>query len=1146
MLALLLLAATLTMAQSPQNRTTNTIVADVLAQMPAEKQSTYNQLMADLFSTGDAGVRQLIDQMNAPGKGSNASVEYAISGLVHYVSGLNNEQERLKLSKSFIRAFDDIEEEQTRIFVIRQLQMIGDDEAIEVLASQLSFEPFSEASAMALATIGSEKAGQVLKNALLRKMGTSKTQKNIIIALGEMRANGVESLLLDQIGMGDVDMQKATLYTLSEVGSVGSIVKMKAAAEKVNYSTEKTAATEAYIHLIQRLVDENGTNKAAVKAAEDLLKKATKANQPEIRIAALGVLMKADQDASKRFKLLQTALKDKDKEYRNSALKNFSSFADASSYIDIIKSTQKASADVRLDVLSWLGCEAEIAQKKTVLQKLEIKFDRTLVQELTNILQNDKSSAVKQATARTMVAIGNKEFVPVLAGLLKSADKEIVNLAELSLATFSADITPDVAKIIPTASEQGKVAAIGLLAKRRADAYINSAYELIKSGSTDVKAAAYTSLAELATEKDFVTLSGMLESADKDAVKPLQNAVIRSIARTDASKRTDLAIRRFMQTQEPKRMLFYPVLASTKDKQALDIITKGFNEGAKANKEAAFEALLLWEGFEVADILYTIATDPAQSAYSERALEAYVRIVSSPALSAENRLIYLRKAMDAAKTVGLKKRIMNNIRHTGTFTALIYSGNFLNDRDVQQEAAQSVMNIALNHPEYSGPVVTDLLNKVIDILDNPDADYQKQGIRKHLNEIPQTGYVSMFNGKDLTGWKGLVQNPIARSKMSASKLAAAQKKADEQMHKDWQVENGLLLFDGTGYDNLCSEKEYGDFEMYVDWMLDPAGPEADAGLYLRGTPQVQIWDTSRVDVGAQVGSGGLYNNQVHESKPLKVADNKLGEWNTFYIKMVGDRVTVYLNGELVTDQVVLENYWDRKQPIPAIEQIELQAHGSKVYYRDIYIKELPRIEPYTLSKEEEKEGFRLLFDGTNMHEWTGDLKAYGMEDGCISVTPGKAFGGNLYTKDEFADFVFRFEFQLTPGANNGVGIRTPMEGDAAYVGMEVQILDDRHPIYKNITPLQVHGSVYGIIGAERDALKPVGEWNTEEIYAKGNHIRVTVNGRVILDGDIKEATKNGTADGKEHPGLFNKKGHIGFLGHGSPLKFRNIRVKELK
>ena len=145
---------------------------------------------------------------------------------------------------------------------------------------------------------------------------------------------------------------------------------------------------------------------------------------------------------------------------------------------------------------------------------------------------------------------------------------------------------------------------------------------------------------------------------------------------------------------------------------------------------------------------------------------------------------------------------------------------------------------------------------------------------------------------------------------------------------------------GSGYDNICTQEQYGDFEMLVDWRLDPNGKEPDAGIYLRGTPQVQIWDIARVNVGAQVGSGGLYNNQKNKSIPNCVADNKLGEWNTFYIKMVGDRVTVDLNGERVVNSVILENYWDRSQPIFPVEQLELQAHGSKVYYRDIYVKRL--------------------------------------------------------------------------------------------------------------------------------------------------------------------------------------------------------------
>ena len=153
--------------------------------------------------------------------------------------------------------------------------------------------------------------------------------------------------------------------------------------------------------------------------------------------------------------------------------------------------------------------------------------------------------------------------------------------------------------------------------------------------------------------------------------------------------------------------------------------------------------------------------------------------------------------------------------------------------------------------------------------------------------------------------------------------------------------------------------------------------------------------------------------------------------------------------------------------------------------------------------------------------------------------------GNLYTKKEYSDFDFRFEFKLTPGANNGVGIRTPLTGDAAYAGMEIQILDNTADIYKNLEKYQYHGSVYGVIPAKRGFLKPVGEWNSEEIIARGDRIQVILNGHKIVDGDIREASKNGTMDKRPHPGLLNKKGYIGFLGHGSVVYFRNIRIKEL-
>jgi len=203
--------------------------------------------------------------------------------------------------------------------------------------------------------------------------------------------------------------------------------------------------------------------------------------------------------------------------------------------------------------------------------------------------------------------------------------------------------------------------------------------------------------------------------------------------------------------------------------------------------------------------------------------------------------------------------------------------------------------------------------------------------KQELNAPPE-GFTALFNGEDLSGWKGLVANPVKRAKMSPEELAEAQAKADERMRAHWKVEDGALVFDGKG-DSLCTAKDYADFEFLVDWKIKPKG---DSGIYLRGSPQVQIWDTA----DHPEGSGGLYNNQKNPSKPLKCADNPIGEWSTFRIKMVGERVSVWLNGELVVDDTILENYWERDKPIYPTGQIELQNHGNTLYFRNVFIREL--------------------------------------------------------------------------------------------------------------------------------------------------------------------------------------------------------------
>ena len=205
-------------------------------------------------------------------------------------------------------------------------------------------------------------------------------------------------------------------------------------------------------------------------------------------------------------------------------------------------------------------------------------------------------------------------------------------------------------------------------------------------------------------------------------------------------------------------------------------------------------------------------------------------------------------------------------------------------------------------------------------------------------DVPE-GFVPLFNGKDLSGWKGLVGNPLIRAKMLPTEIAAAQRIADERMRAHWKAVGGVLEFDGKG-DSLCTAKDYGNFELFVDWKILPAG---DSGIYLRGSPQVQIWDTEHESLGkygAPKGSGSLWNNKYHSRFPLMKADNPVGQWNTFHIKIRDDRVTVILNGKLVVDNVVMENIWDPERPLPKTGQIELQSHGNKLWFRNLFIREL--------------------------------------------------------------------------------------------------------------------------------------------------------------------------------------------------------------
>lgn len=451
-------------------------------------------------------------------------------------------------------------------------------------------------------------------------------------------------------------------------------------------------------------------------------------------------------------------------------------------------------------------------------------------------------------------------------------------------------------------------------------------------------------------------------------------------------------------------------------------------------------------------------------------------------------------------------------------------------------------------------------------------------------EVP-AGFTPLFNGKDLSGWYGWsTRDPQELRSMSEEERAAYKKQSIEGGVPDkkgnpshllahWRVENGELVNDGSGL-YLTTDKDYGDFELMLEYKALPLG---DSGVYLRGIPQIQIWDSTQGDprgIGQDKGSGGLWNNRKGQpgKDPIKKMDKPFGEWNKLHVTMIGERVTVKLNGEVVVDDAALDNYFANQKrgyrafdkakdgdkpaeppsfvnenmldPIATHGPIQLQTHGSEIRWRNLFIREISHEEADKVLASRDSDGFVELINGKDLSNWTGAVENYEVVDGSIVCKKGK--GGDLLTLDDYENFVLRVQFKLPPGGNNGIALRTPPNKHSAKDGLELQVIDSdgyNAKSKRQLKPYQYHGSVYHCVGAKHGYLRPAGEWNFQEIVVRGQTIQVTLNGTKILDADLEKLDRSQleTIPG----GLDNRVGRIGFAGHNDPVAFRSFKVKRL-
>jgi hypothetical protein len=1068
-------------------------VQEIFGQLPARHTYELDRLMTQLADQGPTAVHEIVQSLKPMGLGEDNKARLALSGLAKYL-GKTQHTNKAIIEESLLEELEEANID-VQFFVIEQLQFFCSDQAISGLKKYV--KPLCEPVVQTIGQIGTDQAFNALVEVYGEANGYCKDA--IVNAMATFDADIAQTQLINVVNELGSKTPSIAISRLADWGYDG-LPSMLEALDFDAGQEEKWILEWA----------EAAAKKNNARVVHDVLKNMLTYNELthqgpiyKLLISTGGI---SERDLVKDFR-------DKDP-------------ATALSIAHVLSDTDMPLEDF-FKTASRMSPEIKAALVSTAMQRNDVG-SLEYIKEYAK--EGDQELRVLTLKAQAQLQ-GKSSILPL--GEAIGDDQLRVVAGELLLHQIDSTNISTLIGLLDRHTGAAKAHVIRLLAKRKVVDSWPRISPLLESADTEIRAAAFEALPMLSGDaniNELVAITPLVETSTD--LEHLQNAFAARIQSfEDRDSLAGPLIETFGSTGSA---LLSKVLPAIGGQKALKYIL---------NSDVP-ETVLDWQSPEAIYHMYDYLNDDQ---YRSKAFAAILLQASSSMLTAEERALSLRKLLEMSQRVDEKRQVISAMGRAKTYSNFRYLEGMLSDTTINDIVARSLLNVALppagSSEGLEGYEVYQTLQKVDTLLAASETDiYTKSFLHNYMQGISRdTHFVSMFNGQDFEGWQGLVDNPIIRDTLFGFQRRAKQAVADSMMHINWKIVDGAITFVGDGYDNLCSIEDYRDFELLVDWKITKDG---DSGIYLRGSPQVQIWDTSRVESGAQVGSGGLYNNQVHESKPLFVGDNPVGEWNTFRIIMIHDKVTVYLNGKKVTDNTVLENYWDRSLPIFREGPIELQAHGTDLQFRNIYVREINAAPD--LTELEVREGFKPLFNGVNLDGWVGNKDDYVVENGEIVVYPGASgSGGNLYTEKEYSDFRLRFEFKLTPGANNGIGIHAPLTGDAAYQGKEIQVLDDSAAIYANLKPYQYHGSVYGLAAARRGSLNPVGEWNTEEINVDGDYISVTVNDKQVVRVDLKRVRLEGPLDGKEHPGLDKTIGHIGFLGHGSEVHFRNIRIVEL-
>lgn len=1054
LIAAFLFAQTQSIAQTDsRNRTPETVIADALAQMPAKDSESFKQLMGEMAATGSAGILQIASTMNFEGNNTSAG-EYALGGLQSYVTTPDGQKYRDEMRKGLKLAIDKTDNLRKKVYLITVLTGCA---TTADLPDFIRYAQNKDLRDAALAFIGSIKGSEKEKADFVRTSDADPILLAKIIK--SCNLTNCNDLLVSWLSGADAVTTAAIYDAMAAVAPADKLALLAEAAQSAGYKPESTHATDAYIAMLDRICNDN--KETVEKEAKKLMKSET----PAMRCAGLRLMLKAE--GPKGISTFTKALRDRDAEYRNTALEYGLEYCGPTALDAMAKAMPRLSYDGQTDVVRWIGNYNATNYTDVVLKKLK-KSSGTLLSE----------------SIITAAKLGGEQSLEALIALLGTQNAEE---AKNALYFFNGDLREAMVQALNSDDKKVVTNALQVVSKRGIRNAFDKVLALTSSDDKDISAAALEALGHVAGPDELDRLFAMLDKADEESAAKLQDAIITINYKSAPEKAFEMTKKAMDASAKPAR--YYRILASTNTDEAIQILQEAGNTEAQA-------ALLDLKNIKMLPILLDMAKDKRKGEAKDKILSRYLDLASTADVTPVERYLMLVAGMESGASESLGNRFLKAIGQTQTLQALGYMRKYYDTSEYADVAAECIKDIVAAHDDFNGGRhVKEMLEQGIATyirqVDNHDAGYAVDQIKGLLAKRTPKGY-SLSTGRTKMNRRGYW-------KMKES------------------FENFNLSFDWKSGDNL----------------------------------EVSLRDMSVLTFDKEKGVK-LYgeNQQWHPY-------SNVGEWNSADIKVVDDRVFVSVNGKELITNAVITNPKEGKS-LNAVGGIGFQAANDSLIVRYTRIRKLPSTPVFQLSAEEKKEGFEVLFDGRSLDKWQGNTTNYVPQNGNIYVSANYGGSGNLYTKKKYSDFVLRFDFCFdTPGVNNGVGVRTNLGTDAAYDGMEIQILDHDDPIYNGLMPYQQHGAVYGIIVPEHVKFDKVGTWYSEEIRVVGDRVKVTVNGKVILDGDIRKACKGHnvapdgsehnpyTVDHKNHPGLFNKEGYISFCGHGPGIMFRNVRILDL-